>query len=177
LSGIWNFSDYSYKHQKSNIMTRKKFLKAAIILAIVGIMGGSSVAYYLFNMPQRDVSGAKADFSVSGSELVLEYLTDGTLANQKYLASDGNSKIIEVSGVVGQISEGFDGQILVLLKGNGEKAGVNCYFGKETVNALASLKEGEPITVKGVIRSGASFDEEMGIYEHVVLEKCSLILN
>jgi hypothetical protein len=158
-------------------MKRKKIIKIAVIIAFVGILTGASAVYYMFSMPHRDISAAAADFSVTSSSLVSEYLTNGQQADSKYLAADGNSKILEVTGQISRISEGFGDQIMVLLKGEGDKAGVNCYFEKETESALASLSPGDKITVKGVIRSGASFDEDMGIYEHVIIEKCSIINN
>jgi hypothetical protein len=34
---------------------------------------------------------------------------------------------------------------------------------------------GKEVTVKGVIRSGAAYDEDLEMYEHVILEKCSLV--
>lgn len=158
-------------------MKQKRIIKVAAILATIGILSAITVAVYMFYMPHRDVLSARADFSVTSSTLVSEYLTNGQKANSKYLAADGNSKILEVTGQISRISEGFGDQIVVLLKGEGDRAGVNCYFEKETESALASLSTGDKITVKGVIRSGASFDEDMGIYEHVIIEKCSIVNN
>jgi hypothetical protein len=158
-------------------MKQKRIIKVAAILATVGILSAITVAMYMFYMPHRDVLSARADFSVTSSALVSEYLTNGQEANSKYLAADGNSKILEVTGQISRISEGFGDQIVVLLKGEGDRAGVNCYFEKETESALSSISTGDKITVKGVIRSGASFDEDMGIYEHVIIEKCSIVNN
>lgn len=158
-------------------MKQKIIIKVAAIIAIVGILIAITVAIYMFYLPHRDVLSARADYLVTSSALVSEYLTNGQAANSKYLAADGNSKILEVSGQISRISEGFGDQIVVLLKGECDRAGVNCYFEKETESALASLSTGDKITVKGVIRSGASFDEDMGIYEHVIIEKCSIVNN
>ncbi len=33
------------------------------------------------------------------------------------------------------------------------------------------------IKVKGVIRSGANYDADLEMYEHVIMEKCDLITN
>jgi hypothetical protein len=35
--------------------------------------------------------------------------------------------------------------------------------------------EGEVITVKGVIRSGAGYDPDLDLYEDVIMEKCNVI--
>jgi hypothetical protein len=34
---------------------------------------------------------------------------------------------------------------------------------------------GQAITVKGVIRSGASYDEDLEMYENVILEKSDIV--
>jgi hypothetical protein len=43
-------------------------------------------------------------------------------------------------------------------------------------DASAANKIGETITVKGVIRSGASFDEDLELYENVILEKSDVVI-
>jgi hypothetical protein len=39
------------------------------------------------------------------------------------------------------------------------------------------LKIGTKVSIKGVIRSGAGYDEDLDMYEDVILEKCDLIRN
>ena len=64
-----------------------------------------------------------------------------------------------------------------MLKEKGDKAGVSATFTVETNHKISDLKIGEKITVKGVIRSGASYDEDLELYENVILEKSDLISN
>lgn len=90
-------------------MKRKRIFKIGIIIAIAGIIIAGSVGFYMFNMPHRDVQSAKADFRLNSSEIVAEYLTDAKVANSKYLAADGDSKVLEITGTVNKISENFDG--------------------------------------------------------------------
>ncbi|MBW6535833.1 MAG: OB-fold putative lipoprotein [Mariniphaga sp.] len=156
-------------------MKRKKIIKIAAIIILAGIVIGAGVGLYLFNMPHRDVQGAKTDYSVTGSALVAEYLSDPTAANQKYLAADGESKILEVSGVVSKISENFNGQKVVLLKDQSDKAGVSATFSEETAEQVSAIQVGQTIRVKGVIRSGAAYDQDLGLYENVILEKSAII--
>lgn len=155
-------------------MEKKKNIKAGIILVVAGIVIAGSVGLYLFNMPHRNVQKATADYSLSSSQIVTEYLTDKESANKKYLAEDGDSKILEITGVVSKISEDFDGQKVVLLKGADDKAGVSATFTTETNANAAKLQVGETVTVKGVIRSGASYDEDLDLYENVILEKSDI---
>jgi DNA polymerase II small subunit/DNA polymerase delta subunit B len=129
----------------------------------------------MFNMPHRDVQSAKVDYSLTSTQIVAEYLSDKSTANRKYLSTDGDSKILEITGEVNKISEDYDGQKVVLLKGNSDKAGVSATFTPETNKNLEDVKPGQIITVKGVIRSGASFDEDLDLYENVILEKSDVV--
>lgn len=156
-------------------MEKKKIIKIVIILIVAGVLIGGGAALYLFNMPHRNVQSAKSDYTLTGSEIVAEYLAGKDAANQKYLASDGDSKILEISGVVSKISDDFNGNKVVLLKGENDKAGVNATFTTETSPNATKLEVGQTISIKGVIRSGASFDEDLGLYENVILEKSDLV--
>src|SRR6056297_3850071 len=156
-------------------MKRKKVIRFIAILGVAGLIIGGGIGLYMFNMPQRDVQSADTDYSVTSTQIVREYLKDKDAANQKYLASDGDSKILEVTGVVSDISEDFNGQKVVLLKNEGDQAGVSATFTEETESSLNGVGPGQTITVKGVIRSGAAYDEDLGFYLHVILEKSAVV--
>lgn len=156
-------------------MKRKKVIRIIAILGVAGLLIGGGVGIYMFNMPQRDVQSTKTDYSLKVAEIVNEYLDNKNAANQKYLSSDGDSKILEVSGVVNKITEDYNGQKVVLLKEADDPAGVSATFTSETESSLAGISPGQNITIKGVIRSGASYDEDLGLYLNVVLEKSAVI--
>jgi hypothetical protein len=156
-------------------MKKRKVFRIIAIIGIAGLLVGGGVGLYMFNKPHRDVQSAQADYVLSSSQIVAEYLADYQAANQKYLAADGNSKILEISGEVNEISENFNGQKVVLLNGVKDRAGVSAIFTEETNDNLNGIKVGRTITVKGVIRSGASYDEDLEMYEHVILEKSDLV--
>ena len=156
-------------------MKKRQIIKTGIIVAVAGIVIAGAVGLYMFNMPHRDVQSAKADYSLNSSEIVAEYLTDADAANSKYLAADGDSKVLEITGTVSKISEDFDGQKVVLLKSNGDKAGVSATFTPETNANAEKLQVGESVTVKGVIRSGAAYDSDLELYENVILEKSDVV--
>lgn len=157
-------------------MKRKKIIRTGIITAVAGIVIAGIVGLYMFNMPHRNVQSAKADFSLTSSEIVAEYLADPNAANEKYLVGNGESKILEVNGRVLKISEDFDGQKVVLLKNEDEKAGVSATFTPETNANAAALKVGQNVTIKGVIRAGAAYDSDLELYENVILEKSDVVL-
>lgn len=154
---------------------KKKILKIVAILLLAGLLMGGGTVLYMFNMPHRNVQSTSTDFNLTASQLVAEYLENSASANEKYLSDDGDSKILEIKGTVSKINEDFNGQKVVLLQENSDKAGVSCTFTHETNNSVSNIKIGETITIKGVIRSGASFDPDLEMYENVVVEKSDLV--
>ncbi|HAZ02460.1 MAG TPA: hypothetical protein DCY97_09860 [Marinilabiliales bacterium] len=156
-------------------MKKKKWFKIITIVGLAGLFIGGSVALYLFNMPHRDVQSGKTDFSLTSNEIVSEYLANKDAANQKYLAADGDSKILKITGTIAKISENYDGNKVVLLKENSDKAGVSATFTPETNQNTIGLSTDQTITVKGVIRSGASYDDDLELYENVILEESDIV--
>jgi len=98
---------------------KKKVFKVILVIIGAAILIGGGVGYYMFNKPARDVQNTKTDFSYNASEIVNEYLTDAQKANAKYLDEAGNSKVLEISGTVAEISEDFNKQTVILLKISG----------------------------------------------------------
>ena len=158
-------------------MFKNKMIRNILILLGIVFLIGGGIGFYMFNMPHRDVQATKSDFILNSSDIVNEYLNEPEKANQKYLDEEGESKILEITGKITLITTDFNNQKVILLKDNNSKAGVNCTFTNKTNSSVEILKEGDQISVKGVIRSGASYDEDLEMYENVILEKCSLINN
>jgi len=156
-------------------MKRKKLFRIMALVAIAGVLIGGGTAIYMFNMPHRDVLALEADYSLSNTEIVAEYLANRRSADNKYLAEDGNSKILEVTGTVSKISENYNAQKVVLLKEDDDKAGVSATFTDQTNDKVSGLEVGARVTIKGVIRSGAAYDEDLGLYENVILEKSDIV--
>lgn len=156
-------------------MKREKNIKTGIIIAISGLLIGLGVGLYVFYMPHRDVQKASTDYALSASELVAEYLNNREAANKKYLAEDGNSSILEVKGTVARISRNYSGQKVVLIKEASDRAGVNCTFMPNTNANAEKLNPGDQVTIKGVIRSGPSYDPDLGMYIHAVLDHSDVI--
>ena len=157
-------------------MKKKKLIKLAVgVVIIVTLMGGGAAAY-MFYRPHRDVQATKTDYSLTNSEIIAEYLKDRQAADDKYLSADGESKILEVTGTISRISENYNNQKVVLLKEDGDHAGVSATFTAESNHKVSFLVVGQKVTVKGVIRSGTSFDKDLGFYENVILEKSDLVI-
>lgn len=153
---------------------KKKTKIILLSLLTAGLIGGGYV-FYLWNMPHLDVQAQKADYSISANQLVNEYLSNEKSANAKYLGENGESKIIIINGTVSKIDTDMNNQKVILLKEDTAKAGVNCTFMASTNNNASALKIGDKAKIKGIIRSGASYDADMEIYQNVVLEKCDIL--
>jgi len=156
-------------------MKKRKLLKILAALIVTGIVIAGGTFIYMFNMPHRDIQSTNADYSVTSTEIVNEYLLDTDVANQKYLAKDGESKILQIKGVISKISEDFNGQKVVLLKNENDKAGVNATLTSESNELVSELQIGETIIIKGVIRAGAAYNEDLEMYENVILEKANIV--
>ncbi len=155
-------------------MFRKKTLKVILYITGIVVVIAFAVIMYMMNMPHRDIQSTTTDFSLSATDLVAEYLLDSKKSDQKYLDNEGDSKVLEISGTVADISKDFQNNIVLLLKSETDKAGVSCTFTPESNTKISSLKIGDEVIIKGVIRSGASYDEDLDLYENVNLEKCDL---
>jgi len=147
------------------------------ILLIIGVLVviGGSIAYYMFNMPHRDVQATDADASITATALVNEYLSDYDAANAKYLDDDGESNVLVVSGTIADIKEDYQGDLVILLQGTDTKAGVSCTLLTEEKTDGLTRKIGDEINIKGVIRAGARYDEDLEMYESVILEKAAIV--
>ncbi|MDZ7738093.1 MAG: hypothetical protein U5K32_03290 [Bacteroidales bacterium] len=156
-------------------MKKRKLLRIIILVAISGLIIGVAVTLYMFNMPHRNVIETQADYSLSASEIVSEYLDNADKANEKYLAADGDSKVLEITGNVSDVSEDYNGNKVIMLKNKDDRAGVRVTFTAETEPADGEISPGQEIRIKGVIRSGASYDEDLRMYENVIIEKSVII--
>ncbi|MFO7923047.1 MAG: hypothetical protein R6U58_05080 [Bacteroidales bacterium] len=156
-------------------MKRKKSLRILAMLFIAGILVGGGIGLYMFFMPQRDIQKLTADYNITATDLVAEFLDDISNANNKYLAADGESKILEVTGRVAKISENFNGEKVVLLKDEDDNAGVSCTFMHETNERVNGIETGDIVSIKGVIRSGAYYDEDLDMYVNVTVEKSDFV--
>jgi len=153
-------------------MKKAKIFKIIVLLAVIVI----GYMVYLWFMPHRNVQSTKAFATIEATNLVNEFLIDNDKANSLYLDSEGESKVLIVSGIIANISIDQLGQQVVLLKNPSDKMGVSCTFIIETNEQIENLKIGDAVNIKGVIRSGAEYDEDLDLAENVILEKCAIVV-
>ena len=158
-------------------MERKKIIKRSLLVVGLLIVMGLGYGAWLYFQPHRDVQATETDYTLNAATIVDEYLKDATAANQKYLDDEGESKVLEIKGKVAKISEDFQGNTVILLKSDQAKAGVKAFFTKETSAKAKQVQKGSTISIKGVIRSGANYDKDLGMYVDVVVEKSKVIKN
>ncbi len=149
------------------------FKKIVIGIIIAGTLGGA-YGLYVYFMPHRDVQSVEAFATISTNDLVAEYLKDNAAANIKYLADDGDSKVLNITGRVNSTETDQKNQIVLILKDEGAVIGVSCTFMQSTNKNAEKLKVGDEVKIKGVLRSGVDEDSEM-LEEDVIIENCDIV--
>lgn len=113
--------------------------KVALVLLVIVLLGGA-VAYYLFNKKPAQVEDIKSE-AITASALVKAFEANEAEANKTYL-----NKVLDVSGVVQELSQNQDGQmVLVLASDDNPLSGVQCTMRE----AIAQVKVGDQLTIKG----------------------------
>lgn len=154
----------------------KKIIKKIALVGVVGLLIGGSYAAYLYFQPHRDIQSVEVFVEIEAAQLVDEYLADANAANKKYLDAEGESKVIVVKGIIKSIDTDQNNQIVATLKSNNDDLGVSCTFTIESNKNATSLKVGDNLKVKGVIRSGAEYDEDLDLFEDAIIEKCDIVI-
>lgn len=148
---------------------KKKTIKRISLIIFIGIVIAGSVGAYMWFKPHRDVQAANAFATLTAKQLTDEFTADAAKANAKYLANDGNSKVLIVEGRVSSISENQNDDKVIVLKDEGDKVGVIAGFTKETNANTVSVKVGDIIKIKGAITAGNRYDADLNLYEHAIL--------
>jgi len=141
-----------------------------------GAVVGKLTIHGVTNDVSEKITLTVKDGDVMGMTEFSIILSDVEKANAMYLDSEeGESKVLIVTGNIATISTDQLGQQVVLLKNNDEKMGVSCTFTLETNSQVSTLKIGNHVSIKGVIRSGAEYDIDLDLSENVIIEKSALI--
>lgn len=99
--------------------------------------------------------------SVTASALVKEYEDNEVKADAKY-----KGKVIVVEGKVQEIGKDLFDDIYVVIGGTGLLDGVQCAFGDEATDVVASLGKGDSVKIEGTVS---------GLLGNVQLEDCRFI--
>lgn len=134
---------------------KKKWL-FIISIIIIGITF-TIVVYYVNNTKKRDVSFEIASHHVYANELIKEFETDETKANQKY-----NNDVIEIKGKIGEVIKNQDNKLTLILKEKNDIFGINCAITTKDFN-LARFVIGDSISITGIFQ---------GYLDDVIINNC-----
>ncbi len=141
--------------------TKKYLLISLIVLAIFGF----AAAFVLYNKGPRDVKNISG-IKVKAIDLYSLYSFDSLQAKKMY-----TDKIVEVTGIVKEISVNAQQQKIILFKTNTSSASVNCTLDDSAENPAISAA----ITLKGICSGMGQGDPEMGIMGDVYLSNCYIL--
>ncbi len=143
-------------HQITKFMNIKKILLVILVLVVIGAAYG----YYQYTRGNKDLSGAKADVSISAVDLYNEYSADEKIANTKYL-----SKVISVRGKISKIDKDATGSASIMLDAGSDMGGVSCLLDTRHNDEAAKLHNGDSVLINGSCT---------GMLSDVVLVRCSV---
>lgn len=92
----------------------------------------------------RSIRHIKPAITTTAHRLYSDYKSNAVAADRKY-----KDKILRVSGVVDTINRDILQTIYVVLSGDDYFGGVQCFFSDDYEKAIANLRKGQAITIKG----------------------------
>ena len=128
-----------------------KGFKITVLILLLIILVGGTIAYRMFTKPNRDVATEKG-IVIPAAQLVTEFQENESAANVKYL-----NKPIEVSGTVSNVAQNQEGITTVLLSSNDAMTGVFCTLKENNPN----IKIGTQVVIKGIC-NGMLSDVRLG---------------
>jgi hypothetical protein len=158
-------------------MFKSKLFKRITIFGSMAVIAGLLVGIYIYFKPHRNVQKEAVFATISAKELTTEYGADPTKANELYLSSDGNSKVLIVTGSISKITTNQAGEMVVIIMDPGESVGVQATFLKTGTRNISQLQPGSQIAVKGALTAGNSYDANLDLYEHAILTQAALMEN
>ena len=153
---------------------KKKTMKRIGLVTLTGIIIAGSIGAYMWFKPHRNVQSTAAFAEIKAAQLTDEFTADAAKANAKYLASDGNSKVLIVEGRVSKISVNQNGEKVIVLKDEDAKGGVSATFTQKTSLNVGAVKVGDIIKIKGAITAGNRYDADLDLYEHAILVQADI---
>lgn len=121
--------------------------------------------------PHRDVKTAPVFDEFIVDDFTQEFIDNPEAANEKYLAEDGDSKIVTMSGTLAAIDTNLNNLLVLELKSEHHEGGARFTLLPEENEKAANLKIGEKVTLTGVVSAGAVMDEDFGRYLDAILEQ------
>jgi len=133
------------------------------VLWIVAIAGVAGLIYGLsqYYKPHPNLESQAADFLVDSQALFTAFQTNESAANEMYL-----NNLVQVTGIVREISPLADGGYTLILDAGDPMFGVNCAFLPESSAGLEGIVAESEVVVKGICT---------GMLMDVNLSRCVLV--
>ncbi len=132
----------------------------AVLLGLVVLVGipAAIYGYFAYNKKTPTASERAADVSVDATALFQAFSQDETAAGKLY-----NDKVLQVKGVVREVSNPGNGPVNVLLETGDALGAVVCEFPPD---AVLAWQKGQNVTIKGFCA---------GFMLDVLLQRCAAV--
>jgi hypothetical protein len=115
-----------------------------IILISAAVLASFGYGWYEYHRESKSLSRMDAAYTSDAGELIKEFEAADAAAEKKYLG-----KVVEVKGKVKEVEKDSDGHYTLVI-GNAETmSAIRCSMDSAINSELASIKEGEEVTVRG----------------------------
>lgn len=137
-------------------MKKKKIIRYVLLSLIIVIAAAALYIYKEYNRTHKDTARLKADYTVSAASFVQEFEKNEKGSNEKYW-----DKVVEVEGMVKDLSKDDKGFLSVVLGDTSSMSSVRCSVDSSHTSEANLLKKGDKVTVKGIC-TGFNADELLG---------------
>jgi RecJ-like exonuclease len=144
---------------------KKSWLKKLSMAAVLLVITGGGIAWYIFTDSFKDTAHEKPAYTVNAIELISEFKKNDSAANKKY-----SEQIITVNGKITSI-EAADTTVNLKIT-NPEGSYILFAFQQKDMTAAKAVKEGDSVSIKGSC-SGGSYSEILET-EYITFKRCSL---
>lgn len=141
---------------------RKKWLIGALVILLAGV----AIAWWIFTEKFDDTSNVQSDFTVTAPAFIKEFQQDLKKANEKY-----SEKIIVVSGTVAKI-ETVDTTANVKMIDSVTGDYIIFAFQQQDLAEARALKEGDPVSIKGSCSNGV-YSDILGV-TNISFKRCAV---
>src|SRR3990170_9053486 len=131
---------------------KKKLLGILVLICILLVF---FYAYNEYHRKPADLSAVKAVAVTDATSLVASYENDEQKANSMYLG-----KVIDITGVISEITNQQDTLINIMLGKNDNMHRVSCLLNGKYMSKVKKLKPGDSITIRGLC-TGYLMDVEL----------------
>ena len=146
-------------------MNRKKTILFSIALVI---LVGGLFGYREYFRPNADIATMEPAFHLSTTGMIDEFSKNDMVATKKYLG-----KILAIDGTLTKVEKDEKGYYTLVLGIQGNSSSIRCAVDTLHVAPLATLKEGQTVTVKGIF-TGYNKDETGLLGSDIQLNRSAL---